>query len=92
MLLVAELEVGVPELLYMWLPTWIGMNSVLKEEIETHMRKQFVGTRATPQEMHNAVIDFIVNRFPEVQGLREYLLAVERVKGPNDEEVDYEEG
>jgi hypothetical protein len=91
MLLVAELESGVHELLYMWLPTWIGMNVTLKQEIESHIKKQFVGREATLHDIHEAVIDFLVNRFPEIQGLREYLSAVEQVKGP-DEEPSREEG
>lgn len=91
MLLVEELEPGVHELLYMWLPTWVGMNVVLLQEVEVHVREHFVGKAATLSDVHNEVIQFLVNKFPEVQGLREYLSAVEQVTGP-DEELSCEEG
>lgn len=32
-------EPGVLELNWMWLPTWVGMNSSLKKEIEEHVSK-----------------------------------------------------
>jgi len=83
MLLVYPVEDGVVELAYMWLPTWIGMNPVLKKEVEMHMTAIFTGKGATLEEMHVAVIDYLCTRFTEIHGLRSYLEAVEKVRGPD---------
>jgi hypothetical protein len=34
---------GVVELNYMWLPTWIGLNSALLQEIGDHLRAHAIG-------------------------------------------------
>jgi hypothetical protein len=85
MLLVEEIEPGVHELLYMWLPTWIGMNADLKKRVERHISKLFVGSEATLVDMHNAVIEYLCGEFPAVLGLREYLKSVEQITIEGDE-------
>lgn len=89
MLLVEEIEPGVHELLYMWLPTWIGMNNELKKEVELYMNSSFIGREADLQELHYSVIEFFCSKFPEVRGLREYLSAVEHVHGPSESNGGY---
>lgn len=89
MLLVVETQPGVVELAYTWLPTWLGMNAALKLEIEKEFSARFVGRSVSLEEMHEAVIDHICGLFPEIDGLRAYLKAVEQVRGP---EHDGQEG
>lgn len=67
---------GVVELAYTWLPTWIGINTSLKKEIETALSKKIVGrviSEKTLDDIHDEVIDFLAQRFPNVDGLRDYL-------------------
>jgi hypothetical protein len=79
MYFVHEVEPGKMELAYMWLPTWLGMNSELKRQVEAHIRDKFVGKEATIEDLHKAVIDFYCDKFPSLN-LRGYLEAVEGVE------------
>jgi hypothetical protein len=61
---------------YMWLPTWIGMNGALIKEIEAHIAPQLVGQELTEETLHvasEAVLDFLKQKFPLINGLFEYL-------------------
>lgn len=74
-------EPGVVELSYMWLPTFIGMNTVLKKEIETLVGPLLVGRPASDDvldEAHELIVDFLVKKFP-FPGLRDYLDALKFV-------------
>lgn len=67
---------GVVELNYMWLPTWIGMNSELKARMEAELRPKLEGqdlTDRTLDEANNMVLDFLEREFPALVGLRDYL-------------------
>lgn len=86
MLLVYEVEPGTYELAYMWLPTWIGMNIEIKKEIETYIHNRFVGKEATARDMHDAVVDYLCDKFPDINGLRAYLTVVEQVTTAGTEE------
>ena len=69
-------EPGLLELNWSWLPTWIGMNSTLKKEIEVECAKGVVGkeaTDATLEAINDQVIAFLESRFPNIEGLRDYL-------------------
>lgn len=68
-------EPGVLEVNYMWLPTWIGMNTKLLAELGEEAKKAALGkvTTVAVRDAHAAVIDALVAKFPEIQGLREYL-------------------
>ena len=83
MLLVAEIEPGEYELLYMWLPTWLGVNINMKRRVERHLEEKFVGKEASEQELHEAVIDFLCAEFPAISGLRAFLSAVSYVSVPD---------
>lgn len=85
---VTKVDTGVVEVNYMWLPTWIGMNSLLLEEIGKEVKGKLVGkTMEDGLELgHQAVLNYLVNRFPEMTGLREYLdgLKLVMVHGPEE--------
>lgn len=67
---------GVLELNYMWLPTAIGMNSLLKREIEEAIGPALQGLpldAAGLDKAHDIVVDFLVKKFPEMDGLDRFL-------------------
>ncbi len=69
-------EGGVVELNYMWLPTFIGMNAVLKKEMETELQPSVLGIPLTEQgldEIHQKVVEYLVKKFPDAKGLELYL-------------------
>jgi hypothetical protein len=70
MLLVNRVSEGTFELNYMWLPTWLGMNTKLKKEMETELAPVLQGK--TPEEASDIVLDFLCSKFP-LEGLRDYL-------------------
>ena len=74
---------GVLELNYMWLPTWIGSNAVLKRKIEEELGEKVVGrplTEAELDEINDEVIDLLEHLNPTVEGLHEYLDGLKFVK------------
>jgi len=76
MRLVVSPETGVVELNYTWLPTWIGINTPLKNELEKALADKLVGKPLTEEvldEAHDLVVDFFAQRFPSMKGLRDYL-------------------
>jgi len=80
---VVETDPGVLELNFMWLPTWIGMNSGLKKEIEEYLGKIIVGremTEAVLDEAHDLVVAFLMGRFPEIHGLPAFLDGLRKVQ------------
>jgi hypothetical protein len=84
MRLIVATEPGTVELNYMWLPTWIGMNSVLKKEIEDAVSPMLVGKELSDEVLEAAsekVMDFLEVKFSGLSGLRDYLDALKFV-GP----------
>lgn len=70
MLLVNRVKDGVYELNYMWLPTCIGMNVKLKQEMERELA--VVAQGKTPEEVSDLVLGWLCERVP-VEGLRDYI-------------------
>ena len=68
-------EPGVLEVNYMWLPTWVGMNSQLLQDMGEVVRKAVIGHPLGVAETlgHEALVGFLVKRYPRISGLREYL-------------------
>jgi hypothetical protein len=69
---VVPTNLGVLELNYMWLPTFIGMNSVLKRDMEKELAEGLKGksmNEKTLDEAHKAVCSFLMRRFPTISGL-----------------------
>jgi hypothetical protein len=66
---------GEVQLNWMWLPTWIGMNTALKKELDETLSKRLVGQpldEATLDMANEEVIDFLDKKYPAFC-LREYL-------------------
>lgn len=70
---------GVVELNYMWLPTAIGMNSLLKQEIEKALADRLQGLPLDDHgldQAHAVVVEFLEKKFPEIEGLPRFLDAM----------------
>jgi len=66
---------GVVELNWMWLPTWVGMNTQLKAEIDKALRDEIVGKALTEETLdwvHDLVVNFLTTKFPGIRGFQEY--------------------
>lgn len=75
---------GELELNYMWLPTFIGMNTALKQEIEKQLESKLLGLPMDDHTLdwaHDQVIDIIEKRFPEVKGLRDFIDSLKFIEG-----------
>ena len=80
---VTETEPGVIELTWMWLPTFIGMSTAMKKEIESRVAPLLVGKPATDDVLgaaHDRVIEIICEKY-QLPGLKDYLEAVKFVGG-----------
>ena len=76
-----DVNKGVLELNYMWLPTWLGLNQRFKEKLEKDLTEKFKGRLSSElDDIHEEVIDYIVEAFP-LPGLRDYLDGVKFVEG-----------
>ena len=67
---------NVVELNYMWLPTWIGQNAQLKRDLEKYMRPLVEGrelTDVTLQDVDELILGYLEEKYPYVEGLRDYL-------------------
>lgn len=85
---VARAGPGHIEVSYMWLPTWLGMNSVLAKEIEESIGPRFVGRELTDQvldEAHCAVLRFLRDKYSHLHGLDDYLDGIKFVSVAEDE-------
>lgn len=66
----------VVELNYMWLPTWIGQNAQFKQQLEGDLRSQIEGLELTENNLDKIdkmVLNYIVEKYPHVYGLFDYL-------------------
>lgn len=67
---------GQLELNYLWLPTWIGMNSATSVTILEQLKSKVVGLPATEENLdtiNEMVIEVLAEKYPSVEGLRDYL-------------------
>lgn len=79
---VVSTEPGKLELNFMWLPTFIGMDSALKAELEKKLGPELVGKPMTDEVLdaaHERVLDIICERHKAIAGLRDYLDAIKFV-------------
>jgi len=70
---------GVLELNYMWLPTFLGMNAVLKQEMEKDLQEKLVGIPLDEKGLdraHMIVVEYVEKKFPDIRGLGRYLDAM----------------
>jgi hypothetical protein len=73
---------NVIELNFMWLPTFIGQNTMILKELRQALGKEFVGKQITEKTlwaMHQRVIQWLEAKFP-FEGVGKYLHAIEEVK------------
>jgi len=79
---IVKTEEGVLELNYMWIPTWLGMNGLLKKELEKELADKIVGLPmddASLDKIDDMVITTLVEKFPNITGLRNLLRALHYV-------------
>jgi hypothetical protein len=82
---------GILELNYMWHPTWIGMNSMIKAKLERELKAKVEGMEMSDENLdaiNEMVLDHLEELNPTVDGLRDYLDGLKFVKftgdhGPN---------
>lgn len=77
---------GTISLNYMWLPTWIGMNTQLIKEVEEAVAGEIVGRELNDETLDLAsaqVMHFLAGRFPNLQGLEDYLDGMKFVSDSN---------
>lgn len=82
MRLVLKTGPGEVQLNWSFLPTFIGANTALKTEVEKVLGPRLVGEpldEATLDMAHDAVLEMLVEKFKELEGLREYLDALKYV-------------
>lgn len=68
-----------------WLPTWIGMNVELMQELDAHLGERFVGMKMderTLDAMHAEVLSFLTRKFDAegMTGLFDYLDGIKYVR------------
>lgn len=71
------------EVNYMFLPTFLGLNTALMQEMEAKIAPMLVGKEATDDvldDANDAILDFIEARFPDITGLRDYLDAMKFIQ------------
>ena len=74
-------EPGVLEVNYMWLPTWIGMNTGLLQELGEVAAKATVGLplERALEAGHIAIVDHLEEKYPNIDGLHDWLQALKLV-------------
>lgn len=78
-----SVEGNAVEVKYMFLPTFLGLNTVLLQEMEKKIAPMLVGKEATDDVLdaaNDAILDFIEARFPDIEGLRDYLDAMKFIQ------------
>lgn len=83
MKLIVRTGPGAVSLNYMWLPTFVGMNTALVREIEEHITPLLIGKELTDEVLDNAgaaALEFLVKKFPSVVGIYEYLEGLKYVE------------
>jgi hypothetical protein len=70
---------------WLWAPTWVGMNNQLKGQLERDLGEavRVAGMPATEEnldQIHEVLLDLLVERYPEVPGLRDYLDGIKFVR------------
>jgi hypothetical protein len=74
---------GEVEVNFMYLPTFIGMNAVLKRDMEEALQKKLQGLPLDDKGLdraHEIVVEYLLTKFPEVKGLDHYLDALKYVE------------
>lgn len=88
MRLVVQTSPGVVELNWVWLPTWLGQNTVFKKEVEEHVQA-WLAKQPQPVVIDNQLLNdldelianYVGSKFPEPKGLMQYLEGLAYVDG-----------
>lgn len=75
------------EINWSWLPTWMGMNTALMNELDSLIRPHIVGkpmNQDTLDTAHDLVLDFLVEKY-KIPGLYDYLDGLKYVTEITDE-------
>ncbi len=83
MLFVIRTSPGVVELNFMWLPTFLGMDPILRRDIEKELAPMLEKKEMTDEVLQAAsdrAIEFICDRYHALPGLRDYLDALKFVQ------------
>ena len=73
---------GVIQLRWMWLPTFIGQNAGLLQQLRNALNKEFIHKEVNEtllDEIHEYVISWFVDKV-RIRGFREYLEGISSVK------------
>lgn len=73
---------GKLELNYMWLPTFIGLSSRMKADLEERLSPELVSREMTDEVLdfaHDRVVEYLIEKFP-IPGFRDYLDALKFVQ------------
>lgn len=79
---VVAVEEGVVEVNWMWLPSFIGMNSAVKLELEKELASNIEGCPLTDlvlDRAHDLVVAFLQQKFSSLQGLDDFLNSLKYV-------------
>lgn len=80
---VVPVDRGVIELNWMWLPAFIGMDSVVRRDLQKQVIGLFEGKDLTDSVLHDAhcfVVGFLCSKYPAVDGLDLYLDALKFIE------------
>ena len=81
---------GVLELNWMWLPTFIGQNHGLQQQLGIAWREKwpdgFVYTDDMLDEVHRFTLDWFVKKVP-IKGFREYLAGISNVQDTEEDDA-----
>jgi hypothetical protein len=67
---------GVLELNWLWLPTWMGMNGPLREQLGKYLEPKLAGLAITEENLdyaHEEVLKFLVKEARGLEGVYDYL-------------------
>lgn len=70
---------GVFEVKWMWLPTFIGLNTPLMRKLESALTNKYAerpSTEALLDEVNEFVFSWLAQQFPDLHGLEQYLRGV----------------
>lgn len=90
MRVVSIAEDGVLELNWMWLPTFIGQNHGLQQQLGMAWNEKwpegFVYTEEMLDEVHRFTVDWFTEKIP-IRGFKEYLEAIRNVVDEEQEDA-----
>lgn len=83
MRLVTAVGPGVVAFNFMWAPTFLGMGGGLKAELENKLAAKIEGKPMTEETLdmaHDLIVELILEKYPTIEGLRDYLDAIKFVR------------